>query len=149
MIAVVDSEDFERLNRYNWCAEWRRKTKSFYAVRRGPAGDIYMAPEILRLPRGGRQHADHINHDTLDNRKCNLRKCTPGQNSYNVRPTGSSGFKGVTLQDGRWRAHIFPAAGKHVSLGCYGSAEEAARAYDRAARKLRGRFAFLNFPSDK
>ena len=74
MIAVVDSEDFERLNRFNWCATWEPRTKSFYAVRWSPHGKIAMAREVLKLSRGSKFQVDHIDHCTLDNRKCNLRK---------------------------------------------------------------------------
>lgn len=146
MIAVVDTEDFERLNRYNWSAEWQPTTRSFYATRHSPRGKLQMAREVLRLPKGNRQQVDHRSHDTLDNRKCNLRKATHQQNRHNQRPLSSSGFKGVILQDGRWRARIHTADHKHRSLGCFDTPEQAAKAYDEAARKLHGEFAFLNFP---
>jgi hypothetical protein len=155
-IAIVDTEDYARLSRHNWCATWEPNTKSFYAVRTDGARDgarTAMSREVLEMSGDGsgggpRLQADHENHDTLDNRKRNLRKCTQRQNSLNRRPTGASGYKGVALQDGRWRAQIFGYGDnhKHISLGCFDTPEEAARAYDRAARKLRGKYAYLNFP---
>lgn len=92
---------------------------------------------------------DHINGDPLDNRRGNLRICTVQQNNWNRkrRPNGSSSFKGVSAVGGRFTAHIAPN-GKMIYLGSFETEEEAARAYDKAAREHYGEFACLNFPSD-
>ena len=54
---------------------------------------------------------DHINHDRLDNRKCNLRICTKQQNNLNinVRSNNTSGVTGVAWNNkcNKWRAYIF------------------------------------------
>lgn len=91
---------------------------------------------------------DHINGDKLDNRRSNLRTVTPTQSAWNAarRGTNRSGFKGVDrYRDSRWRARI-RAHGRITFLGYFKTAEEAARAYDAAARKQHGEFARLNFP---
>jgi hypothetical protein len=92
---------------------------------------------------------DHINGDPLDNRRANLRICTVQQNNWNRRrrPSGHSRFKGVTLSSGRWTAFIAPN-GKQVCLGSFPTEEEAALAYDAAARDAYGHFACLNFPPE-
>jgi hypothetical protein len=89
---------------------------------------------------------DHINGNTLDNRLCNLRVVTKKQNSFNVkRPiNNTSGFKGVSFHkhNARWVAYI----GKYPReyLGSFGTAIDAARAYNTAAKKRYGKFAKLN-----
>lgn len=92
---------------------------------------------------------DHINGDTLDNRRANLRKCLHSENGRNLRkwssPT-SSRYKGVCLRPhGRWQGYICFKS-KQVYLGLFDSEENAARAYDVKARELFGEFARLNFP---
>lgn len=93
---------------------------------------------------------DHINHDTLDNRRENLRIATPQQNSFNQRSKGISGFKGVGFcrRTGRWQAQITHNYKCHF-LGRHATPEEAARVYDAEARKLFGEYAHLNFPEGR
>lgn len=82
---------------------------------------------------------DHVNGDGADNRWANLRLATPAENSRNRRT--SSEFKGVRkTKSGRYRAHI--------TLGVFDTAEEAAAAYDDAARLYHGRFAAVNLPGE-
>lgn len=87
---------------------------------------------------------DHINGDRSDNRLCNLRPATRTQNCYNgVGRAGgrTSRFRGVTLhtQTGRWMARC---ASEY--LGLFHSEEEAALAWNTAARRNGGEFARLN-----
>src|SRR6266852_1538534 len=144
--ALVDTEDFARLSQWNWCALWSTHAKSFYAVRsENPM--VYMHRIILDCAMD--EDGDHRNHDTLDNRRRNLRKCSPTQNKQNSRPhKDGSGFKGVCWnnQRNKWQAGI-QARGKRHHIGLFVSATEAAVAYDEAAKRLHGEFAHLNFPT--
>lgn len=92
---------------------------------------------------------DHVNGDTLDNRRENLRCATKDQNQQNRRKTGraSSQWKGVWRhhQNETWCAEIKVNKEK-IGLGSFKSEEAAARAYDAAARRWFGEFARLNFP---
>ena len=92
---------------------------------------------------------DHINGDRLDNRLENLRECDAGQNSCNARRsrTAASPYKGVRPQRGRFYARIYIDGVRH-SLGGYPTAKAAALAYDKAAVRLHGAFASLNFPEE-
>lgn len=93
---------------------------------------------------------DHINGDRADNRICNLREATTRQNSRNRKAGGESKFLGVSRSANgkRWRAYIH-LAGRTVALGTFDREEDAARAYDAAARKHFGEFARPNFEEGK
>lgn len=92
------------------------------------------------------QVVDHINGDRMDNRRENLRLCTVAQNIRNQKPRASrSGLKGVFKKRGRWQAS-YTFEGKKIYIGNFSTPEEAARAYDAAAREAFGEFALLNFP---
>lgn len=86
---------------------------------------------------------DHINGDKLDNRRANLRFASAKENLRNRRPTGQRQYKGVTFQAGKWVAQIV-ADRQHLYLGRHATIIEAARAYNEAAKRLFGEFAWLN-----
>jgi hypothetical protein len=91
---------------------------------------------------------DHINANSLDNRRRNMRNCTPRQNNHNRQFTGNaSGFAGVYPQGKRWRASI-QHKGRMIHCGLFDDKIEAARARDRKAIELFGPFACLNFPEE-
>ena len=145
--AIVDASDFEWLSKWNWCAQ--RDRIGFYAVRswRKPNGSCVkrqMHNAVLKC----NGQIDHKNHDTLDNRHENLRKCTTGQNHCNrrVQKNNTSGFKGVGFHKAgnKWRAQI-SINGKMKHLGCFVSPLQAAHAYDQAAKQFHKEFALLNF----
>lgn len=88
---------------------------------------------------------DHINRNKLDNRRVNLRWADDHQNQMNRgKSIGlSSKYKGVTLDRGRWAARIkAPGCPRH--LGRFETEEEAALAYNAAAKRFFGEFACLN-----
>src|SRR5690242_17796567 len=91
-------------------------------------------------------HVDRINGDGLDNRRENLRLCTRDENMMNRRKNSnnSSGYKGVDRNKGKWRAYI-QVDKKWIHLGYFSTAEQAAHAYDNAAKKYFGEFANTNF----
>jgi hypothetical protein len=143
-VALVDDEDFEELSKHKWYCSDRD-----YAARHGAGHNrrhIYMHREIMHTPPG--MVTDHINHNKLDNRKSNLRVCTDLQNARNstYRPNNTSGFKGVSLRKkyGTWSADI-KINYFHKFLGYFSSPEEAAHAYDNAAKEIYGEFAKTNF----
>lgn len=107
-------------------------------------------PQLLyRIIAGATEgeEVDHVNRDRLDNRKSNLRKCTRQENACNRGKAkhNKSGYKGVYWCKGRrkYRAQI-QARGKHRLLGQFDVAQDAARAYDNAAKELHGEFAVTN-----
>lgn len=146
--AIVDEEDYDRINSRKWCAAWHESTKSFYAVSgrgRGNQRQLRMHREVVNAPYG--MLVDHINHDTIDNRKANLRLCTNSQNLANrgISVVNSSGFKGVSWhkQKSKWRATLY-INNKETHVGYYNTPLEAAIAYDIAASEKIGEFALTN-----
>ena len=158
-VALVDDEDYERLSAHSWHYLKDRKNQTGYATRAiympstGSNRTVYMHREIVGAQTG--EVVDHANHDGLDNRRCNLRKCTPRQNGGKslLCESNKTGFKGVTRRWSKQSGEVFLAQmpqidGKRLTPRRYATAEDAARAYDAAARVAFGEFAKLNFPDD-
>jgi len=139
-VALVDAADYDRVAAFKWCAGLQRHV--FYAIR---AGSVRMHNFIT-----GWDVVDHINGDGLDNRRANLRPVTVSQNNANarIRRDNASGYKGVSFHrpNGKWKAQINDTPGHRKSLGYFATAEEAAIAYDEAARAFHGEYDSLNFP---
>jgi hypothetical protein len=152
--SLIDDDDYMRLSQYKWTAMVTgQHIKRIYAYRRtGWRKDarryqksIWLHREIMDAPKG--MDVDHINHDTLDNRKQNLRLATRSQNlANNRRPIGATGFRGV-CRTSSGELLPFKAQIKGEYLGTFANAVDAARAYDTAASKKFGEFARLNFPT--
>ena len=153
LVAIVDDEDYDFINQFKWCADDRG---GYCRAMRGiHCGKKYTTQRMHRLllnpPKG--MEVDHINHNGLDNRRCNLRICTHAQNQHNQqkqRRRKLSQFKGVSLAgtDVKWRAFIHLDS-RFLSLGYFHSEIDAAKAYDEAAKKYHGEFANLNFSGSR
>jgi hypothetical protein len=143
---IVDAADFEWLHKHKWRTTGGTKG---YVHTRIREKIVYMHRLIMNPPAG--MVVDHINGNVWDNRRRNLRVCTRAQNSMNSRGRSgtSSRFKGV-FWDSRSRkwAAVIGCRGKAVHLGSFDDEIEAARAYDRKARQLFGKYAYLNFPEE-
>ena len=175
---LIDEEDYELVDGIKWSARTRRSKSIFYVSRsyyRGVVTDSetgkrkrkkdtqQLHREIIKRKLNLQEEdikglqVDHINGDTLDNRRENLRLVTSKENSWNVglRKTNSSGYVGVTWREDqqKWRAqaeYICEQTGKRKGkyLGYYNDKEEAARAYDRWIIHNRDECAYTNFPRE-
>jgi hypothetical protein len=149
--ALVDDEDYEWLASYNWFAMWSSVGKSFCAVRNGSriggrkSKTILMSRFIMNAQP--EQWVDHKNHDTLDNRRKNLRVCTPRQNMLNrrKRSDNTSGFIGVRWHSitQKWQAYI-KYEGTWIHLGLYKNKLVAKHVRDMEAAILFREFVYLN-----
>lgn len=144
----VDCDDYDWLNSGLWS-----KSHYGYAVGYLNAEHMFMHRAIMLRhypedPADGRR-VDHINRDTLDNRKNNLRFATHQQNMVNSpsRRGAASAYKGVGIEPRytvrKWTARI-GCNGTTFLLGSYATEQEAAVAYDCAAIQLFGEYAWLN-----
>lgn len=148
--AVVDDEDYEWLMQWKWAAHWDSHKKNYYADRCEWIGGqgrkklaIKMHRLILGLDRGDKRQGDHINGNSLDNRRSNLRIVTNAQNSINRRRylSSTTGCKGVSFRKdrGQYQSRI-TMDGKTRFLGFFSRLEDAAAAYRQAAKEMHGEF---------
>lgn len=143
---IVDDSDFKELSKYSWCASDSGNGK-FYAQTKIKGKTVLMHRLILQV-YDRIIEVDHANHNTLDNRRCNLRKCSRSQNNRNKSPhkESSSKYLGVSLDKSRnkWKANIY-LNNKCVFLGRFEQEEDAALAYDNIAKIEFKEYANLNF----
>lgn len=154
-VALVDDEDYERLIQFRWYAhiDERRPGRPHgpYArttINATTSGRPHWSPLMHTLIMG-RIGIDHANRDGLDNRRENLRPAGDSENGRNrpARLNCSSQYKGVywIKAQGVWGAGI-TLHRERIKLGRFSDEQQAAVAYDLAARELHGDFAVLNFP---
>lgn len=145
LFALVDDEDYERINQFKWYSYLHRNT--YYAARTifidGKKIKQRMHWDILGL-----KMIDHEDHNGLNNQKYNLRSCTNQQNCMNSGSSkkSTSLYKGVSWSNERkkWVSQIMLNR-KQIPIGRFTDEIEAAKAYDLKAKELFGEFAYLNF----
>lgn len=142
---ILDSDDYTRVKEFTWYVD--EKTGYWCGtggvVRRVPMHEFIMG----KAPKGFQW--DHIDLNKNNNSRSNLRLATISQQHANVakyRGKYSSQYKGVYWfsERGKWRARI-KVMGRFISLGVFDSEEDAALAYDKAAKEHFGEFARTNF----
>lgn len=139
-VAIVDDDDFERINAYKWFYHSQGYAACMFGRKM-----VLMHRVIMNTPQG--METDHANRDRLDNRRENLRICTQSQNQSNraIGTNNTSGYKGVSWrpEKSKWLAHI-TVNGQRKHLGYFDTPEQAADAYDEASRKYHMEFSRAN-----
>ena len=149
-VFTIDEEDAPLVDTRSWYAE--ADTHHIYIRTHGCGPNKYSRLHRLLLAAPKGTLVDHINGDGRDNRRINLRLCSPAENARNTRRhrDSKSPYKGVRVhpdigRKARFQATIYRDQ-RRCSLGYFTDAESAARAYDAAAKQTFGAFAHLNFP---
>lgn len=131
LYTLVDDNDYEWLKEYKWCCQ----NGYAYSAKLGKMHDA-----IMNTPNG--YLIDHENLNKLDNQKSNLRIATKSENRGNkkYKNTNPTGYTGVAQRpSGKFAARV-----GYELLGTFDTAEQAAKAYNKAAKKKWGIFAVLN-----
>ena len=145
-VTLIDEADFDLVRKHAWYV--MKSPRSSYAgtsiYENGKQKTIRLHRLILGVTESKLQ-VDHIDGNGLNNRRSNLRVCSSAQNMMNKRKylNSTSGIKGVYAVRNKWRA-IITHKGDRFNLGLFEQREDAAKAYDMAARNLFGEFANLN-----
>lgn len=152
-VVLVDDDDYPLLSRHTWCI-LKGNSGRPYAYTHVYLGEgKRKALQMTHLIMGNKWNVDHRNNNPLDNRKENLRVSNKQQNAWNVakmlirggKPT-SSKYKGVCkvkCKKNPWKAMIKADYVLH-HLGRFATEEEAGLAYNEAAKRLHGEWAWLN-----
>lgn len=146
---LVDEDDYHNFLNYSKCIKsCKTKFKQFFYVVIYFNKKHYYLHRLITKCQDKNMVVDHINHNTLDNRKENLRICTKSENVRNQEKSTrntSSIYKGVWYNKHRKKyiAEI-KVNQKKINLGRFLSIKEAAKAYNDAATKYFGKFAYLN-----
>ncbi len=151
--ALVDDDDFERVNQFKWHAIRivKKCGITYYAVRSTAFGQgkkrktIIMHRFIMGFPIG-KVEIDHADNNGLNNQKHNLRIATRSENQHNrsAQVNCISRYKGVTFRRNKYQSRIMVNY-KSITVGYYKDEIQAAKAYDKKAIELFGEFAKTNF----
>lgn len=139
--ALIDDYDFEVVSKYRWWNDGHGYAQTrIIPGRKGRNEKMHRF--ILNAPKG--TYVDHKNHNTLDNRRENIRLCTQSQNIANgvIRKNNTSGYKGIYFRKDRnkWCAQIMFRR-KHIHIGYFEKLRDAIKNYKLVKENYFGEFA--------
>ncbi|WP_039793673.1 AP2 domain-containing protein [Paenibacillus elgii] len=154
---LIDTEDLELLDQLNMLVsvQWHRGTEDYYArmtkyiskAEGGPSYQILMLHRLI-MDAQDNEEVDHKDHNTLDNRKRNLRKTLKIENCKNRSGKNSNnktGYRNVCWieKDKRYIVQL-QVNGKNTRLGSFKDVHEAGRFADEMRKKYYGEFSGKN-----
>ena len=144
---LVDDEDYEKFRKYSYHIQYNSALEGrYYFIRVIRISGIYkesraLHRDVMGCTKGDGVVIDHIDGNTLNCCKSNLRKCSTAENSQNrrINHNNTSNVKGVYLHEGKWRVRI-QANKIRYFIGDFYTLEEAKVAYEDASKKYHGKF---------
>lgn len=148
LVTKLDEEDYQWASKEKWNVSGCGKPGVYYASKMVNLGKVNgkskykkrtLHREIVRCPAG--LQVDHINGDTLDNRKVNLRIVTHSQNAKNRAPNKGKSYKGIhqLKSSGKWQVRV-TCNGSSDNLGTFKTFEEALSMRLHKERELFGEY---------
>lgn len=141
---LIDTSDLDKVKSFpfSFYLTWGKEVRSYYAhgdhyVNRGKKISTSVHRIVMGMPEN--MYVDHINNDTLDNRKSNLRVVTNAENAQNRKGANinsTTGIRGVSWHkaSNKWRAFI-RVNYKQIQLGVFDDIEDAKRCVEDARGK--------------
>lgn len=140
-----DLEDYEKIKEYKWYLTSVGYIATQYKDKNGKTKTLLLHRFIMDVIEYNHNIVDHINHNTIDNRKCNLRIVTHQQSGMNrgIQRNNTSGTCGVYKSSfkNKWTATI-KVNGKLINLGYFDSKKEAINIRKKAEAKYFGEYAY-------
>ena len=135
---IFDTDDYELIKNHTWYINSENYVQSTVNNKSLKLHRLIMKPDE-------KEYVDHINHDTLNNRKYNLRIVTNSENTQNrgTPSNNTSGVKGVIWKkkNNCWEARI-THNGKRIHLGCFYDLEEAKKVRQKAEIEYFGEYRY-------
>lgn len=152
-VIVVDAADYPAVAARRWCVERHGRMRTLYAASGSAKQHVRLHAFLMASEITPGTTVDHVDHDGLNNVRTNLRITNmlgQGANQRTQEPSPTHPYRGVSrYRNGRWRAGIQNES-RQRHLGYFDTAEQAAEAYNQAARETFGEFAHLNdIPKEK
>jgi hypothetical protein len=148
--ALVDDDDYETVNRFNWHMGNYNHGYTVYAKtslpRNGGEKRFMLLHNFIMQPPDGFT-VDHIDKNGLNCQRNNMRFATKTQQVTNRNAKMPYGYRGIRPIGNLWETRL--AIQRKVYRNSHETKEEAAKAYDKLAKQYHGEFASLNFPEKK
>lgn len=127
---LIDLDDVDKVKNLNWCVREQKRTKSVVYYSFTVQNKIYIQLHrfITNCPKN--MTIDHINHNTLDNRKINLKICTHAKNNQNRKIVSKTSEHNIYFEDNKYRVRVQKNY-KNISYGSFNTLEDAIKVRDK------------------